>query len=112
MGRARREVRPRYERRSAKEFEDGRVRQAGLTRKLPSQAVKEAERSGSYNLKRFEHPYEGNCTAWHRARTHSGTSNARRALRLYAHLIRIHAGRERCIRDTDAGDRRFVLRQD
>ncbi len=39
----------RYERRSAKEFEDGRVRQAGLTRKLPSPALKEAERSGSYN---------------------------------------------------------------
>jgi hypothetical protein len=37
------------ERRSAKEFEDGRVRQVGLTRKLPSPALKEAERSGSYN---------------------------------------------------------------
>ncbi len=34
---------------SAKEFEDGQVRQAGLTRKLPSPALKEAERSGSYN---------------------------------------------------------------
>ncbi len=59
--------------------------QAGLTWKLPSPALKEAERSGPYNLKRFEHPYEGNCTARHSARTHSGTSNARRALRLYAH---------------------------
>ncbi len=34
---------------SAKEFEDGRVRQAELTRKLPSPALKEAERSRSYN---------------------------------------------------------------
>ena len=39
----------RYERRSEKEFEEGRVRQAGLTRKLPSPALKEAERFGSYN---------------------------------------------------------------
>ncbi len=77
----------RYERRSAEEFEDGRVRQAGLTQKVPSPALKEAERSGSYNLKRFEHPYGGNCTARHRARTHSGTSNVRRTLRLCAHLI-------------------------
>jgi hypothetical protein len=88
------------------------VRQAGLTRKLPSPALKEAERSGSYNLKRFEHPYEGSCTARHRARTHSGTSNVRRTLRLYAHLIRIHTGRERCIRDTDTGDGMCVLRRD
>jgi hypothetical protein len=86
-GRARREVSAQYEWRSAEEFEDGQVRQAGLTQKLPSQALKEAERSGSYNLKRFEHPYEGNCTARHRARTNSGTSNMRRTLRLCAHLI-------------------------
>jgi hypothetical protein len=39
----------RYERRSVKEFEDGRVGQAGLTRKLPSPALKEVERFGSYN---------------------------------------------------------------
>ena len=102
----------RYEWRSAKEVEDGQVWQAGLTLKLPSLAEKEAECSGSYNLKRFEHPYEGNCMARHHARTHSGTSNERRALRLYAHLIRIHVGRERCIRDTDAAARRCVLRRD
>ncbi len=35
----------RYKRRNAKKFEDGRVGQAGLTRKLPSPALKEAERS-------------------------------------------------------------------
>ena len=35
-----------YKRRSA---EDGQVRQAGLLRKLPSPALKEAERFGSYN---------------------------------------------------------------
>jgi len=33
----------------AKEFEDGRLRRAALTQKLPSPALKEAERSGSYN---------------------------------------------------------------
>jgi hypothetical protein len=42
-------VRARYERRSGKEFKDGRVRQAGLTWKLSSLTFKEAERSGSYN---------------------------------------------------------------
>jgi hypothetical protein len=42
--------------------------------------------------KRFEHPYEGNCTARHRARTHSGTSNARRALRICADLRGLHTG--------------------
>ncbi len=63
------------------------MRQAGLTQKVPSPALKEAERPGSYNLKRFEHPYGGNCTARHRARTHSGTSNVRRTLRLCEHLI-------------------------
>jgi hypothetical protein len=85
-------VSARHERRSAEEFEDGQVQQAGLTRKLPSPALKEAERFGSYNLKRFEHPYEGNCTARHCARTHSGTSNVRRALRFYAHLKGIQIG--------------------
>jgi hypothetical protein len=84
---ARREVSARYEQRSAEEFEDGQVRQAGLTRKLPSPALKEAEHFGSYNLRRFEHPYGGNCTTRHRARTHSGTSNVRRTLRLCGHLI-------------------------
>ncbi len=49
MGEAKHWVYARYERRSAEEFEDGRVRQAGLTRKLPSPALKEAERFGSYN---------------------------------------------------------------
>ncbi len=39
----------RHERRIAKEFEDGGVWQAGLTKKLPSPALKEAERFGSYN---------------------------------------------------------------
>jgi hypothetical protein len=58
--------------------------------------------------RRSEHPYGGNCTARHRARTHSGTNNARRALRLCADLRRLHTGRERCIRDTDAGDGRCV----
>ena len=33
----------------AKEFEDGRLRRAALTQKLPSPALKEAERFGSYN---------------------------------------------------------------
>ena len=33
----------------AKEFEDGRLRRAALTQKLPSPALKEAERPGSYN---------------------------------------------------------------
>ncbi len=47
--RAKHWVYARYEQRSAKEFKDGRVRQAGLTRKLPSPALKEAERFGSYN---------------------------------------------------------------
>ncbi len=47
--RAKHWVYDRNERRSAKEFEDGRERQAGLTRKLPSPAFKEAERFGSYN---------------------------------------------------------------
>jgi hypothetical protein len=59
-----------------------------------------------------EHPYGGNCTARHRARTHSGTSNARRALRLCADLRRIHTGKERCIRDTDVGDGRCVCGRD
>ena len=77
----------RHEQRRAKEFEDGQVRQAGLTRKSPSPALKEAEHFGSYNLKRFEHPYGGNCTARHRAMTHSGTSDVRHTLRLRAHLI-------------------------
>ncbi len=37
--------------------------------------------------RRSEHPHGGNCTEQHRARTHSGTSNARRgALRIYADL--------------------------
>jgi hypothetical protein len=62
--------------RSAKESEDGRVRQAGLTQKLPSPALKEAERSGSYHLKPSEHPYEGSCTARHRARTHTVAGRA------------------------------------
>jgi hypothetical protein len=91
-----------------KEFEDGRVRQAGPTQKLPSPAVKEVEHFGSYNLKHFEHPNEGSCTARHRARTHSGTSNVHPTLRLCAHLIGIHTGTERCIQDTDAGDGRCV----
>jgi hypothetical protein len=42
--------------------------------------------------KRFGHPYKGNCTARHRARTHSGTSNGRRALRIYADLRGMHTG--------------------
>ena len=52
-----------YERRSAGEFEDGQVRQTGLTQKSPSPAL------GSYNLKRFERSHGSNCTAQHRART-------------------------------------------
>ncbi len=82
----------RYERGSAEEFEDGQVRQTGLTQKSPSPALKEAEHFGSYNLKRFEHSLGSNCTARHRARTHSGKSNVRLTLRLRAHLKGIHTG--------------------
>ncbi len=84
----------RYEQRSVEEFEDGQVSQAGLTRKSSSPALKEAEHFGSYNLKRFEHPYGGNCTARHRAKTHSGTSNVRHTLRLCAHLIGYAQGKK------------------
>jgi hypothetical protein len=42
--------------------------------------------------KHSEHPYEGNCTARHRARTNSGTSYACRALQVYADLRGIHTG--------------------
>ncbi len=77
----------RYERRSAEEFEDGQVRQTGLTQKSPSPVLKEAEHFGSYNLKHFDHPHGGNCTARHRAWTHSETSIVRHTLRLRAHLI-------------------------
>ncbi len=63
------------------------MRQAGLTRKVAISGIKGGGAFWIHNLKRFEHPYGGNCTARHRARTHSGTSNVRRALRLCAHLI-------------------------
>ncbi len=43
---------------------------------------------------RSEHPYGGNCTARHRARTHSGTSNARRALRICADLREYAQGKQ------------------
>ncbi len=76
-----------YERRSAEEFEDGQVRQTGLTQKSPSPALKGVEPFGSYNLKRFEHSHGSNCTARHRARKHSGMSDVRLTLRLRAHLI-------------------------
>ncbi len=36
--------------------------------------------------RRSEHPHGGNCTERHRARTHCGTSNARRVLRICADL--------------------------
>jgi hypothetical protein len=45
---ARRKVGAQYERRSAEEFEDGQVRQTGLTKKSPSPALKEAGQFGSY----------------------------------------------------------------
>ncbi len=77
-----------------KEFEDGRVRQAGLTRKLPFPALKEAERFGSYNPSALNTLTRG--IARHgTVQGHSGTSNARRALRLYADLRRIHTGEKK-----------------
>ncbi len=61
----------------------GRPKAAGrLTQKLPSPALKEAERSGSYN----PGDHGRNCTERHRARTNSETSNVRRALRIYVDL--------------------------
>ncbi len=101
----------RYERRSAGEFEDGQVRQTGLTQKSPSPALKEAGQFGSYNLKRFERSHGSNCTARYRARTKRKEQRA-------PHVAtsrtpdRIRAGRERRIRDTDAGEGRSVLRRD
>ncbi len=100
-----------YERRSAGEFEDGQVRQTGLTQKSPSPALKGAGHFGSYNLKRFEHSHGGNCTARHRART---KRKERRAPHVATSCTpdRIRAGGERRIRDTDAGEGRSVLRRD
>ena len=68
----------RYERRSAGEFEDGQVRQTGLTQKSPSPALKEAGQFGSYNLKRFERSHGSNCTAG-TVQGQSGRSGARLA---------------------------------
>ncbi len=71
----------------------GRPRAAGrLTKKLPSPALKEVERFWILQSRRFEHPYEGNCTARHRARTPSRASNVRRALRICADLRGMHTG--------------------
>ncbi len=59
--------------------------------------------------RRSEHPHGGNCTERHRARTHCGTSNARRALRIHADL-RGYAQGKQGVFDTDAGDGRCVQR--
>ncbi len=65
----------------------GQPRAAGrLTKKLPFPALKGGGAFRILQSRHSEHPYGGNCTAQHRARTHSGTSNARRALRLCADL--------------------------
>jgi hypothetical protein len=71
----------------------GRPRAAGWTyEKVAFSCVKGGGALRILQSKRFEHPYEGNCTARHRARTHRGTSNAQRALRIFADLRRIHTG--------------------
>ena len=75
----------RYERRSVGEFEDGQVRQTGLTQKSPSPALKEAGQFGSYNLKRFERSHGSNCTAG-TMQGQSGRSDVCPTLRLRAHL--------------------------
>jgi len=75
----------RYERRSEKEFEEGRVRQAGLTQKLPSPALKEAERSGSYNPSTLN-TLSGGTVRHGTVQGHRGISEA------YADLRRIHTG--------------------
>ncbi len=62
-----------------------KIGQTGLTHKSPSPALKEAGQLGSYNLKRFERSYGGNCTAG-TVQGQSGRSGARLALRLRAHL--------------------------
>ena len=87
----------RYERRSAGEFEDGQVRQTGLTQKSPSPALKEAGQFGSYNLKRFERSHGSNCTAG-TVQGQSGRSGARLALQLYAHLTGYAQGEKACSR--------------
>ncbi len=61
--------------------------------------------------RRSEHPHGGNCTARHRARTHCGTSNARRALRICADL-RGYAQGKQGVFDTGAGDGRCVKGRD
>ncbi len=91
----------------------GRLRAAGqIYEEVAFSGIKGGGTFRILQSRRSEHPNGGNCMARHRARTHSGTSNARRALRLCADLRRIHTGRERCIRDTDAGDGRCVLGRD
>ena len=82
---ARRKVGAQYERKSAEEFEDGQVRQTGLTQKSQSPALKGAGQFGSYNLKRFERSYGSNCMAG-TVQGQSGRSGASLALRLRAHL--------------------------
>ncbi len=62
--RARREPNFGWHRYEQREGVRGRLKAAGrLTQKLPSPALKEAERFGILQSGRFEHPYGGNCTA-------------------------------------------------
>ncbi len=90
-----------YERRSAGEFEDGQVRQTGLTQKSPSPALKEAGQFGSYNLKRSERSPGSSCTAG-TVQGQSGRSGARLASH-FTHTWRdTHRERKR-VRDTDSG---------
>jgi hypothetical protein len=79
----------------AEEREGIRGRPSAAGRTYEKVAFSGVKGGGAFRIlqsKRFEHPYAGNCTARHRARTHSGTTNAHRTLRLYADLRRIHTG--------------------
>jgi hypothetical protein len=87
----------RYERSSAKEFEDGRP----PYEEVAFSGIKGGGAFWILQSRRSEHPHGGNCTE---RGTHCGTSNARRALRICADL-RGYAQGKQGVFDTDAGDR-------
>ncbi len=95
----------------AKEFEDGRVRQAGLTRRLPFPALKEAERFGSYNPSALNTLTRG--IARHgTVQGHSGTSNARRAFATLRIPEEDTHRKKKSVFEALTRDRRSVLRRD
>ena len=92
----------------AKEFEAGRLRRAALTQKLPSPALKEAERPGSYNPGDLN-TLTGGIVRQAPYKNAGGTSDARHAELIYANL-RGYAQGKQGVFGTDAGDGRCAKR--